>query len=143
MGRARSFSISPPNILAIFDEFLMLSALKELQNSKNSSNIAKYAIFLGFQSTVEHQTFIIVQHSCYTIRLLLTLIDHTAADTVIHTLKVHTQDILTYSNSSEIRGLHSTKCSSETLQNLLYFMYKKTHVVYFVFHFVQLYTFTF
>ena len=45
-------------------------------------------------------------------------------------------------HSSEIRGLRSTKCSSETLQNLLYFMYKKTHVVFFVFHFVQLYIFT-
>ena len=46
--------------------------------------------------------------------------------------------------NSEIRGLCSTKCSSETLQNLLYFMYKKrkTHVVFFVFHFVQLYIFT-
>ena len=33
-------------------------------------------------------------------------------------------------HSSEIRGLHLTKCSSETLQNLLYFMYKKTHVVF-------------
>ena len=32
--------------------------------------------------------------------------------------------------------------SSETLQNLLYFMHKKTHVVFFVFHFVQLYIFT-
>ena len=31
------------------------------------------------------------------------------------------------------------KCSSEMLQNLLYFMYKKTHVVFFVFHFMQLY----
>ena len=40
-------------------------------------------------------------------------------------------------HSSEIRGLRSTKCSSKTLQNLLYFMYKKTHVVFFVFHFVQ------
>ena len=39
-------------------------------------------------------------------------------------------------HSSEIRGLRSTKCSSETLQNLLYFIYKKTHVVFFVFHFV-------
>ena len=47
-----------------------------------------------------------------------------------------------YYNSSEIRGLRSTKCSSETLQNLLYFMYKKTHVVFFVFHFVQFYIFT-
>ena len=45
-------------------------------------------------------------------------------------------------HSSEIRGLRSTKCSSETLQNLLYFMYKKTHVVLFVFRFVQLYIFT-
>ena len=26
--------------------------------------------------------------------------------------------------------MHSTKCSSEMLQNLLYIMYKKTHVVY-------------
>ena len=44
-------------------------------------------------------------------------------------------------HSSEIRGFRSTKCSSETLQNLLYFMYKKTHVIFFVFHFVQLYFF--
>ena len=36
-------------------------------------------------------------------------------------------------HSSEIRGLHLLKCSSETLQNLLYFMYKKTYVVFFVF----------
>ena len=43
---------------------------------------------------------------------------------------------------SEIRGLRSTKCSSEILQSLLYFMHKKTHVVFFVFHFVQLYIFT-
>ena len=42
-------------------------------------------------------------------------------------------------HSSEIRGLRSKKCSSETLQNLLYVMYKKTHVVVFIFHFVQLY----
>ena len=47
-----------------------------------------------------------------------------------------------YPHSSEIRGLRSTKCSSETLQNLLYFMYKKTHAVFLVFHFVQLYLFT-
>ena len=45
-------------------------------------------------------------------------------------------------HSSEIRGLRSTKCSSKTLQNLLYFMYKKTREVFFVFHFVQLYIFT-
>ena len=36
------------------------------------------------------------------------------------------------------------KCSSETLQNLLYFMYKKSHVLVFLFfHFVQFYIFTF
>ena len=39
----------------------------------------------------------------------------------------------------------SQKCrkeaESEMLENLLYFMYKKTHVVFFVFHFVQLYFF--
>ena len=46
------------------------------------------------------------------------------------------------SHSSEIRGLRSAKCSSETLQYLLYFMYKKTHVFFFDFHFVQLYIFT-
>ena len=33
-------------------------------------------------------------------------------------------------HSSEIRGLQSTKCSSETLQKLLYFMYEKTLVVF-------------
>ena len=38
-------------------------------------------------------------------------------------------------HSSEIRGLRSTKCSSETLQSLLYFMSKKTHVVLFRFSF--------
>ena len=42
-------------------------------------------------------------------------------------------------HSSEIRSLRSTNCSSKTLQNLLYFMYKSTHVFFFVFHFVQLY----
>ena len=41
------------------------------------------------------------------------------------------------SHSSEIRGLRSTKCSSETLQNLLYFMYKKTHVVVFFSFFIS------
>ena len=41
-------------------------------------------------------------------------------------------------HSSEIRGLRSTFCPREMLQNLPYFMYKKTHVVFFVFHFVQL-----
>ena len=45
-------------------------------------------------------------------------------------------------HSSEIRGLRSTKCFSETLQNLLFYMYKKIHLVFFVFHFVQLYIFT-
>ena len=39
----------------------------------------------------------------------------------------------TASHFSEIRGLRSTKCSRKTLQNLLYFMYKKTHVVFFSF----------
>ena len=36
--------------------------------------------------------------------------------------------------SSEIRGLGSKKYSSKILQHLLYFMYKKTQVVFF-FHF--------
>ena len=45
-------------------------------------------------------------------------------------------------HSSEIKDSRSTKCCSKTLQNLLYFMYKKTHVVFFVFHFMQLYVFT-
>ena len=44
-------------------------------------------------------------------------------------------------HSSEIRGLRLMKLPSEMLQNLLYFMYKKTHVVLFVFHFMQLYFF--
>ena len=44
-------------------------------------------------------------------------------------------------HSSEKRGLRSTFCPRETLQNLLYFMHKKTHVVFFVFHFVQLWVF--
>ena len=45
-------------------------------------------------------------------------------------------------HSSEKRGLCSTYCSRETLQNLPYYCNKKTHVVFFVFHFVQLYVFT-
>ena len=44
-------------------------------------------------------------------------------------------------NSSEIRGLCLRKCSIETLQNLPYFWKKKTHVVFFIFHFVLLYFF--
>ena len=38
-------------------------------------------------------------------------------------------------HSSEIRGLCSTKCSSETLQNLLYFMYKENPRSFFRFLF--------
>ena len=45
-------------------------------------------------------------------------------------------------HSSEIRGMCSMKCSSKTLQNLPYFWNTKTHAVFFVFHFVQLYIFT-
>ena len=41
-------------------------------------------------------------------------------------------------HSSEIRGWCLMKWPSKTLQNLPYFMYKKIHVVFFVFHFVQL-----
>ena len=44
-------------------------------------------------------------------------------------------------HSSEIRGLCLMKCSSETLQNLPYFWNTKTHVVFFLFHFVLLYFF--
>ena len=45
---------------------------------------------------------------------------------------------------SQIRGLQSMKCSSAMLQNLRYFMYTKTNIVYlpfclFIFHCVQLY----
>ena len=53
---------------------------------------------------------------------------------------IHKMGLLDH--SSEIRGLCSTKCSREMLQNLLYFMCKKTHVVFIIFHFVQLYIFT-
>ena len=53
----------------------------------------------------------------------------------------NTYVMFTSLHSSEKSGLCSTKCSSETLQNLLYFMYKKTHVVFFVFHFMQFYFF--
>ena len=60
---------------------------------------------------------------------------------ILTTLKTRNfvQQVNYYQHSSEIRGLCSTKCSSEMLQNLLYFMYKKTNVVFLVFHFVQLY----
>ena len=39
-------------------------------------------------------------------------------------------------HSSEIRGLCLMKCSSQMLPNLPYFWNTKTHVVFFVFHFV-------
>ena len=45
-------------------------------------------------------------------------------------------------HTSKINGLCSIINSKKTLQTLLYFMYKKTHVVFFVFHIVQLYIFT-
>ena len=52
---------------------------------------------------------------------------------------------LLLSHSSEIKrfALLTLKCSRETLQNLAYFCVKKTHVVFFVFHFNQLYIFTY
>ena len=37
---------------------------------------------------------------------------------------------LSMAHSSEINGLRSTKCCSETLQNFLYFMHKKTWAVF-------------
>ena len=36
-------------------------------------------------------------------------------------------------HTSEKRGLHSTFCSGETLQNLPYLWKKKTHIVFFSF----------
>ena len=44
-------------------------------------------------------------------------------------------------HSSEIRGLCFMKCSSQMLQNLPYFWSMKTHIVFFVFHFMLLYFF--
>ena len=52
---------------------------------------------------------------------------------IISVIKCFNSSIYTYLlHSSEIRGLRSTNCYSETLQNLLYFMYKKTHVGFFI-----------
>ena len=45
-------------------------------------------------------------------------------------------------HSSQFQGLCLTKSSCKMLQNLPYFMYKKTNVVFFLFHFVKLYNFT-
>ena len=59
-------------------------------------------------------------------------------------LHLHHQNLITNKigvHSSEIRGLCSTKCSRETLQNLPYFWNTKTHIVFFVFHFVLFYFF--
>ena len=39
-------------------------------------------------------------------------------------------------HSSEIIDLHLTKCSSKTLNNLLYFMYWKPHSVFFFSFFI-------
>ena len=50
--------------------------------------------------------------------------------------KIHHQEDATTLQKKEVCA--QLKCSRETLQNLPYFMYKKTHVVFFVFHFVQL-----
>ena len=85
----------------------LLAVIEYLLNK--SSNIKKYITLLCEIALFKSNLGIIMKkkHYCYTI------------------------------HSSEIRGLHSTKCSSETLQNLLYFMYKKTHVVFSIFHFVQ------
>ena len=43
---------------------------------------------------------------------------------------------------SGMRGFCSMKCSRQMLQNLLYNIYKKTQVFFFVFHFMPLYIFT-
>ena len=48
---------------------------------------------------------------------------------------------VTAAHSSEIWGLCLMKSSRKTLQNLPYFWNMKTHVVFFVFHFVLLYFF--
>ena len=45
---------------------------------------------------------------------------------------INTEQMVFY-QSSEIRGLRSAKCSKETLQNLLYFKYQKTHIDFFSF----------
>ena len=42
-------------------------------------------------------------------------------------------------HSSEIRSVCLMKCASKTLQNLPFFLNKKTHIVFFVLHFVLLY----
>ena len=44
--------------------------------------------------------------------------------------KLHQRNLVIKAPLRKIRGLRSTKCSSKTLQNLQYFMYKKTHVVF-------------
>ena len=78
----------------------------------------------------------------YKVALVLFCWVHICGMLLLQIQNLYTLVFLLSTHSSEIRGLRSTKCSSETLQNVIYFMYKKTHVVFFVFHFVQLYIFT-
>ena len=54
-------------------------------------------------------------------------------------VKMYSYYLLTH--SSEIRGLCLMKCPSEILENLPYIYHNKSHVVFFVFHFMQLYLF--
>ena len=55
--------------------------------------------------------------------------------------EIENKDQIDIKHSSEKRGLCLMKGASETLQNLPYIYHKKTHVVFFVFHFVLLYIF--
>ena len=87
-------------------------------------------------------TLIFIEIHCTFFQLSIIFTPVNVCVSLVMVMYGKTTSQLFYSNPSEIRGLRSTKCSSETLQNLLYFMYKKTHVVFFFFHFVQLYIFT-
>ena len=84
---------------------------------------------------------------------------HVSARSIYHTKIYYTHVLLLYeqlcmyckqyyiildgrqAHSSQFEGLCSMKMYSKTLQNLPYFWNTKTHVVFFVFHFVLLYFF--
>ena len=49
-----------------------------------------------------------------------------SSNTLLQAQQFRMVELIMGIHSSEITGLRSTKCSSRTLQNLLFFMYKKT-----------------
>ena len=122
------FTLVKKSIANILTNYFIATSMVIVMNNAERLYLVSFWENVHFELTLMSFHFIMVLHiRCrlkylYDIRYVLLQIRN---DIALH--------------SSEIRGLRSTKCSSKTLQNLLYFMYKKTHLVFFVFHLVQLY----